>query len=396
MTTKTAVSLAILKVNADRLQRDYLENFVPFLAECIRTSTDDVVSLPNLQEAVQRQFGLLIPQNSLDTLLRRVSRKGYIRRANGVYYSVPEELAKLDFRSTQCSVLRMHEDVVRELCRFAEKRFNLKWTEADAEEALEGFLNENQLQALRIASGQSHWDTTRGSRPVRFIVGAFIDNLRSTHSGQFEYLETVVKGSMLANALFLTEPSRVEKRFNNTDLYFDTPFLISALGYKGAARQAPCIELLDLLYETGANLCCFSHTVDEARAILDICADRIRTRQGTESWDDSVEYFLRNGYSASDVVILRNRLKREINSLRIDIKEAPSYENRQYVIDEEELEETLKDKIGYRFSKAMRHDLLSVSAIARLRRGQEYWEVEESRALFVTQNHALYQASRLC
>ena len=53
MCTAALVSLAILKVNRDRLGRDYIENFVPFVGEALRQSTDDVVSLPQLQEGLE-------------------------------------------------------------------------------------------------------------------------------------------------------------------------------------------------------------------------------------------------------------------------------------------------------------------------------------------------------
>ena len=45
----TIISLALLKVNYDRWGKDYFENFVPMAAECVRRSSEDVVSIPGLQ-----------------------------------------------------------------------------------------------------------------------------------------------------------------------------------------------------------------------------------------------------------------------------------------------------------------------------------------------------------
>ena len=53
MTTTTSItapmiSLAMLKVHWDTRRKDYIDNFVPMVAECIRTSEHDVVSIPAL------------------------------------------------------------------------------------------------------------------------------------------------------------------------------------------------------------------------------------------------------------------------------------------------------------------------------------------------------------
>jgi len=78
MTGQVITSLAILKVNWDR-GHDYIKNFVPFVAECLRTAPQPEVSLPELQTAIHDTFGLRIPQGALKTILRRAVRSGYAK-----------------------------------------------------------------------------------------------------------------------------------------------------------------------------------------------------------------------------------------------------------------------------------------------------------------------------
>jgi hypothetical protein len=59
--TPTVSSLALLKVSYDRQRKDYFDNFVPMVAECLRRSAEDVVSLPDLQSDLREQFGLSLP-----------------------------------------------------------------------------------------------------------------------------------------------------------------------------------------------------------------------------------------------------------------------------------------------------------------------------------------------
>ena len=67
----TISSLALLKVSYDRQHKDYFDNFVSMVAECLRRSAEDVVSLPDLQADLRKQFGLSLPQNAIRTVLKR-------------------------------------------------------------------------------------------------------------------------------------------------------------------------------------------------------------------------------------------------------------------------------------------------------------------------------------
>src|SRR6266581_9779061 len=73
MAERLVTSLAILKVNWDK-GRDYIANYVPFVAECLRKAPQPEVSLANLQAAVSAEFGLKIPLGALKTVLRRAAK----------------------------------------------------------------------------------------------------------------------------------------------------------------------------------------------------------------------------------------------------------------------------------------------------------------------------------
>ena len=249
MTNPTIVSLAILKVNYD-LGRDYLENFVPIVAECIRLSETDIVSIPEIQSLLRKVFGLRIPQNSIKIVLSRVRKRGFICKYEGAFKRVNENFEKLEFKRIQQEVLVMHEALIEKLIRFCSEKFNITWHTDEAEKAFEQYLDEHNLLTLLPARIQKPKNITKSHpKHTKYLIGTFIQHMQETYSPGFEYLETIVKGHMLANALFLIEPGKTEKKFRKTAIYFDTPFLIFSLGHADEARAAPCLELLDLLYE---------------------------------------------------------------------------------------------------------------------------------------------------
>jgi hypothetical protein len=102
MRSSVIASYAILKVNWEQPeQKDYLENFVLLVAEAIRHLPKDIIALPDLQSQIKNGFGLVVPQNTINSLLKRVNKKGYIHIKNGTYTRDMKKLEKLDFYKIQ-------------------------------------------------------------------------------------------------------------------------------------------------------------------------------------------------------------------------------------------------------------------------------------------------------
>lgn len=385
-------SLAILKVNWDTLKRDYIQNFVPFVVECVRTSADDVVSLPGLQESLRTQFGLSLPLNPLRQILQRSAKQGYLTRAQGVFRRDPARCATLDFAEVQQHVTRIHENVVTSLRDFANREHEANWSVEDAEAALLSFIAEKGLAFLYAEAERSPLVLDPSPMGSSFIVGAFISEARRDVR-VLEDVELLIKGNILANALFLPDQGRLQQRFQKTRVYLDTTLIIFAAGYAGRDRQAPCSELLALLHDYGADLYCFQASYEEASGILDACTARIRRGQLRDSYGPTIEHFLEEGYTDSDVELLAGRFPQKIASLGLKVDQKPPYEH-QFQIDEKAFEEHLQREIGYRNPKALAHDVDCISAIARLRRGQDSYAVETCRAVFVSTNVDLARATR--
>ena len=143
--TPTVSSLALLKVSYDRQHKDYFENFVSIVAECVRQSAENVISLPELQSDLRDQFGLVVPQNAIRTVLKRAKRQDYVRLENGVYYRNTEKLDQLGFRDEQRQVMEEHDSLIKEFIGFCSQRFNVSLSPEDADAALQLYLEKNQV-----------------------------------------------------------------------------------------------------------------------------------------------------------------------------------------------------------------------------------------------------------
>ena len=392
----TISSLALLKVSYDRQHKDYFDNFVPMVAECLRRSAEDVVSLPDLQADLRKQFGLSLPQNAIKTVLKRTSRRGYVRVESGIYHRNEDELEGLEFRGEQQRVMEEHNSLIREFVEFCSRHLGVELSFEDADAALQLYLEENQLQLVNaVTHGTVVPPTGRSVRNFRYLVSSFVRHLQEMHAATLGYLETIVKGHMLADAIFLPEPDNVARKFRDTEVYFDTPFLLNALGYGGEAQREPCVELLNLLYETGANLRCFAHTREEIRGVLEACASQVQTGDPEATPGREVlRNFRSMGYFKTDIMMLSNNLEKHLESLRIRVVGKPAHTEHEHQIDEDALREKLEGSIDYSRPQQVSRDVDSVSAIMRLRKGRRPFRLEECRALFVTTNSALVGASQ--
>jgi len=386
-------SLAILKVNWDVTGKDYVDSFVPFAIECVRKSADDTVSLPSLQQQLKAEFGLDIPFNPLKMILMRATKRGYLRREHGVFFRNTINCSETGFRDRQLMVEAIHDVIIKKLMEYAKRAHSIEWTEENANTALHGFLRDNSLALLFTIAESNILTSPRDCSVSGFIVASFIAESQSSDKQIVEDIVTLVQGNLLVNALYLPDPGKVQQRFKHTRVYLDTSLIAYAAGYAGPYCAAPSNELIRLLIEHGAELFCFQHTRDELRGILDACAERLRLRRFRDSFGPSMEYFIETGRTASDVELMAARLNDRLRSLGITVDEKPPYE-KQYQVDEKGFEEAIEAEIHYNSPKARIHDVDSVSAIARLRRGRESHFPELSWALFVTTNSTLARVTR--
>jgi hypothetical protein len=352
MKRSTLASLAILKVNFETLGRDYVDSFVPFIAECLRLSPDDAVSLPALQAALKDAFGLALPLNPLRQALQRAAKAGFVRREAGVFYRDQAACSASDFEQTQASVTNIQSRVIEALKRFALDKLTIVWSDSEAENALLSFVGDSGLDLLFATAEQTVLpQPTRGGTEA-FVVASFVTHCQQADPALLRDFETIVKGALLANALYVPDHGKISQRFRNTRVYLDTTFLIFALGYAGPDRQAPCAELIELLKEYGAHLRCFQHTLDEIRGVLDACAARIRRNELRDAFGPTIEYFVTQGLNSTDVDLLAARVPQRLAMHGITVEDKPPYE-KEFVIDEAGLENHLQTNVGYHNPKAL-------------------------------------------
>ncbi len=227
-----------------------------------------------------------------------------------------------------------------------------------------------------------------GSQKVRHVISAFALHLSEADPDGFQCLEIVVKGHILSGVLFYPDIGQVESRFNDLDVYCDTPFLLPALGYGDEGVSAQCSDLLELLREAGAGVKCFHHTREELVGVLEAIA--ASKRPGGYSLPVPYFYQTTRNFSLSDVEEMIAKIDDALGELEITVVDIPSFTAEP---DEAALEGLLTERIRYAHDKAREKDAQSLAAIARLRGVRAMDRFEQAKAIFVTRNRSLVAAS---
>ena len=383
--SETTIALALLKANWDEHHKSYLDNFNLLTAECLRQSADDVASAVQLVRDLKSRFGLIVPRHIAEVLLKRASKTRLLSKQHGAYHINRDVVDNSDFDERKNHVAEAYETLLQKLAKFADETFNVEWSEQQTEGVLHDYLNANALDLVRATTRQSLMSLPRrASKSEKYILASFVNKAIAEDLSSLAPLKMVVEGTILVSAIFLSNPANIGRRFKDTTVFFDTRFLLEALGHCGESLRDPACQLLDLLTGHGAHLACFEHTHDEVESVLNACAMGLSTQSLHSGYGSAFDHFLQKGFSESDVRLIITTVKRDLEAIRIEVRRKPEYDN--FAVDETSLQNFIESELEYQNPHALRRDVDSVSAVIRLRRGSAPRELERSRSIFTTSN----------
>jgi hypothetical protein len=393
----TLTTLAYINASWQEDRKSYLDNFVPFVLEALRVA-DSPVNPGEVREFVKSRFGLDLPHNVVRSLvdrgvkvrdIRRLPRSEAVELADGVGASLP------DLTAQQAACQRQQRALVAKILEFADSRFRLSWSAETAEAALMDYIDLHVVPLLTSSvRGRPAPEPEEPLSGSGYVLANFIAHVFESDPTHFEYLDQMIKGSMLASALYVDSTGEVTRKFKDTTLYLDAPICLRALGHEGPEAQEATGTMLRLALAQGAHLACFEHSVKEIKGILAAARSAIARNPTAESATRGVTKYYRSidGAPAELDLAIAN-LDRELERLQVAVVSTPPHVA-AYTVDESALEVALQDVVGYLNPAALRVDLDSLTAVHRKRRGVNGGNLENCRAVLVTNNFNLVRVAR--
>jgi hypothetical protein len=287
-------------------RRDYIQNFVPFVATLFNQRKYKKVKISTLRRDFADYFGLLIPYHPMLAILERANKAGYItKHANGTFVPVMDKVQEADFSDVASDKERQFENVIQEFIKFCAIEYNEAVSQGDAERALMAFLKDHDLDLLFMKeNAKSLLPSVEATISQKYLMNRFVSHAHEADPTIFQSILEYSIGHIFANALTFYDDSLTPESddLSGCRVYLDIGFLFNITGTNGEERKDAYTEFLKALRQKGADLYVFRHTCDEFRGVI----------EGSLYWIDNkyydpgrasraTEYFVENGYSSSDI-----------------------------------------------------------------------------------------------
>ena len=388
-------ALALLKTAHDQHGATYLDYVTPFVGDTIRATGTRRIDSGGLRAALIDRYGLEFPVGVLNTITRRLRKQGFGIRSHGHFIPNRTKLAEsYNFDKRRAESQQAIHTLTASFIAFTGARTGRSLSNQEAIAALVKYADSNGLPILRTMHGPTTLPTSLSLNETEYITSKFVIHTFEGNLPEIDTLVMLAKGSKLASVLYLPDPQHATRNIGELRAMFDTPTLLSALGYQGAEQERAARELLDLAYRSGVDITIFDHTVREIESVLSAVGRRVhRTGYYGQPTRGVDAHFLNLEYTASDIDLLVGQLERDLRSLRIRIVRRPRVST-ELSVNETGLEEKLWEDVHYSRREPMIHDLDALTATFRQRKGRLPTRFEDCRAVFVTPNKSLAWSSK--
>ncbi len=387
--SSTLTSLAMLKVNLDQSNGDYLDYLVPFVVHTIRTHNIDPVTEQAVGHNLKDDFGLVIPDRVVQIILRRLAKHNLLQRKHSVFH-VCGDLPNNDMDARRNEASRHIQKVCDALIKYALES-STTWSEEDATRALLSFIGEFSIECLNAyARGTTLLELPPNDSKNLYLVSRFVKDAHDSNTQLFDAIIVVVKCHMLANALICPDLESVQRKFKHVTFYFDTPLVLGLLGLHGEHQKQATDSLLRLLNNLEAKTAVFEHTAQEVYRVIEWAENNI---EKPDSYNATIIKEMRWLHKKkSDLRLIRLKLNDHFGRLGLVRHRNPPHD-RQSQINEADLQSTLSKTVKYSTERAAACDINSIRNIYALRKGMSPCRLEDSVAVLVTSNTALARAA---
>lgn len=394
-------NLATLKVYWDQTDTDLLSNFMPLVGYAIKTLPNNIVSEDELIERIYQVAEFKIPRAAANILIRRASksRYRYIYKEGGNYVRNDSAVSHLDFENVRRGI----SDKFEALKNSFEKYISIEFPHATERLETEYYLFDILYDMTPRLIGNLYdqkaielVDKLAEDNNAEYRVAKFVEHCHLNDLPSYELIMAFAQGAILSESFFYSNPETVATKLRNVRVFLDTSLVLTILGYSESVFRTPHLELIEILESMNARLCIFDVTLKEIQRIF-LAAEnaRLSTARFTPFRPGDVfDYFMRNGYSPSDIKLEAEKLDERLRRLGFHVENRPPI-SAALGVDEVKLNEYLNREFGSETpigNLARQHDIDSVTAIYRLRSGEPQKYFESCKAIFVTGNFGLVRA----
>lgn len=387
----TLASIAILRVDIDSNNRDYLDYLNPFVIDVLNDKKKNQVDDIEIQKEILSRFGLNIPSPVIQLVLKRFVRKDYLELKYKFYFvknSLPISTIQKDRSDAKAKI----SNVINGFREFSEKNFQKNLTETQSSDLLLSLLKKfgiGYINAFYSKSALPNGSDLQGEDEI--ITCAFITELYKNKDSMLDEFIILLKGVLLSNALLCQDLNLLKKTYKSVTFLLDTSLILNLLKVHGVISFNITKELIDLIHNLKGKVACFEHNIEEVKNVLE---------SANNNFDDPevnmpvLEAMRKASMPKSDLILIKGDIKEKLKKIQPNIQfiRAPFLEKRYGItIDEKDLQEALSE-IQYKGNEAINYDIKSIKAVYDLKNNIHSTNLEDSEFVLVTNNTGVAKA----
>lgn len=291
-----------------------------------------------------------IPKAVIEKIFNRM-KKTVIRNDKRYYLikDLSEEVKKFDENKSQ--IQDESDKVVDNLTEYlkaSNKNFN-KITIEETKKLLYMFFEKNGFTTIENLENLKNIGEYKTDQ-TNYYIAKFILDENENNTRVFNSIYKIVCGFMLANTIYIQVENDNKASLKNLNCYLDTPIILNLLELKTDEQNSSAKLLVELLEKKQAKIKCFEHNYKEVYSIIYAYKENIGKYK-----DKTLEGLDKKNYTYSDVERLLDNLKSLLKKKHVEVEEKPNYEEYSTIIDEQGLEDYLKEKYKDKIEKKKRY-----------------------------------------
>ncbi|MEK0337786.1 MAG: hypothetical protein QQN41_10175, partial [Nitrosopumilus sp.] len=301
---RSLISLAIVRTNWERQKKDHIDNFVPLVGTLIAEKKYETISGKNIHSVskdFKTKFGLALPSHPLTVILKRMAKKGYLSKSQGVWKPELEKIKQLDISKISRDIERKYEALIHSIISFIKIETKEKVDVSVIEDGLLAYLNKHDLEILFAANKGSLLPKVRGNKKIEYLIGKFIENSEKSYPDAFDNLVDISIGHVLASTILYDDFSIFSGKLNELNIYFDTPWLFDLLGIRGKGIQDMAIELLEMIKREKANINVLDINIGELQTNFEMCLEDFANNLDPVKASLTYKHCKMNDFNESDI-----------------------------------------------------------------------------------------------
>ncbi len=365
----------------------YLDHFVLLMLSLL--SKKNQVSNTEIQKLFQENLSMKIPLVSVNKIAKKAVEKGYFQlnknnhknsQLHKIYTLKIEKIQKQNkkFNTLKDKIKTSQENFYRRFKKFIKNKYKLDIDLVKCKKLfyIHFLKNYKDIQNVEYPISQNIYNEN-------YVVNDFIRYLYENQNNELlKCLEQIIRGNWVSNYLFMWKNDAHKGNLKGVKVFFDTPLIISLLGFNGEFSKKITKELLDLLHKLGAKTYIFSHNIEETKILLKGWAEAVKQQNFKYMRLSTIEEIRDKDYNYQDLENLSIRIKNNLYSLKIE--ETKVRIKDEYRISEQKLEDSISHEESNYTGKKVHIDIESAASIFSLRLGCPTLNITDRPYIFVS------------